>query len=101
MCAAAHRTGDFQCNTILSVPRHRPVMAYIPEMTLQNLYVLNWQLDSEVTNPKFEFYHEEIRSIGVDHPIVSVVGNFAVAAFNKACKKHVKKVGEHYHFHMS
>ncbi|PWA48547.1 hypothetical protein CTI12_AA329770 [Artemisia annua] len=74
--------------------------------------------DSEVTNPMFEFYHGKIRSIGVDHPIVSVVGNFAVAAFNKACKKHVKKgeddnlhgfefmeckylkVGKRYHFYM-
>ncbi|GJT58111.1 quinone oxidoreductase-like protein 2 [Tanacetum coccineum] len=34
-----------------------------------------------------EFYDGERQSIRVDHPIVSVVGNFVVAAFSKACKK--------------
>ncbi|GJS64957.1 hypothetical protein Tco_0679521 [Tanacetum coccineum] len=41
--------------------------------------------ESEGTNPEFD--DGERKSIGVDHPIVSAVGNFAVAAFNKACKK--------------
>ncbi|PWA72720.1 hypothetical protein CTI12_AA267910 [Artemisia annua] len=72
--------------------------------------------ESEVTNPELD--DGERRSVEVDHPIVSVVGNFAVAAFNKACKKHVKKgednnlhgfefmeckylkVGEFYHFYL-
>ncbi|GJS43653.1 probable tocopherol O-methyltransferase, chloroplastic [Tanacetum coccineum] len=34
-----------------------------------------------------EFHDGERQSIRVDHPIVSVVGNFAVAAFSKACTK--------------
>lgn len=38
------------------------------------------------------------RSIEVDHTIVSMLGNFAVAAFNSACEKHVKK-GEHNNLH--
>nr|GFA84485.1 hypothetical protein CTI12_AA267910 [Tanacetum cinerariifolium] len=41
--------------------------------------------ESEGINPKFD--DEEIKSIGVEHLIVSVVGNFVVAAFNKACEK--------------
>ncbi|GJY50721.1 probable serine/threonine-protein kinase [Tanacetum coccineum] len=45
----------------------------------------------EVTNSEFEFYDEERRSIGVDHPIVCAVATFAIAAFNKAFKK-VKKL---------
>ncbi|GKC60022.1 hypothetical protein Tco_1087620 [Tanacetum coccineum] len=52
--------------------------------------------ESEVTNPEFD--DGERRSVEADHPIVSVVGNFAVAAFNKACKKHVKK-GEDNNLH--
>lgn len=48
-----------------------------------------WQEFKELN----EGFHEgeEKRSIEVDSPIVSVVGNFAVAAFNDACKKHAKK----------
>ncbi|GJY82882.1 probable tocopherol O-methyltransferase, chloroplastic [Tanacetum coccineum] len=34
-----------------------------------------------------EFHDGERQSIRVDHLIVSVVGNFAVSAFSKACKK--------------
>ncbi|GJU27636.1 vacuolar-processing enzyme-like protein [Tanacetum coccineum] len=41
----------------------------------------------EVTNLEFEFYDEERRSIGVDHPIVCAVATFVIAAFNKAFKK--------------
>ena len=54
--------------------------------TRMNIFhVFNWQREAEVTNP--EFVNEKKRSIDADHPIVSVVGNFAVAAFNKACNK--------------
>ncbi|PWA46357.1 hypothetical protein CTI12_AA510230 [Artemisia annua] len=45
--------------------------------------------EAEVINP--EFVNEEMRSLEADHPIVSVVGNFAVAAFNDARRM----VGEH------
>ncbi|GJU57495.1 aldehyde oxidase GLOX [Tanacetum coccineum] len=43
---------------------------------------------------------EEKKTIEVDHPIVSVIGNFAVNAFNNACEMHVKK-GEHNNLHDS
>ncbi|GKF77138.1 hypothetical protein Tco_0229608, partial [Tanacetum coccineum] len=41
--------------------------------------------ESEVTN--LEFDDGERMSVKADRLIVSVVGNFVVAAFNKACKK--------------
>ena len=52
---------------------------------MNTVHVFNWQRETELTNP--EFVDEKIRSIEADHPIVSVVGNFAVTAFNKACNK--------------
>ncbi|GKA49328.1 hypothetical protein Tco_0742401, partial [Tanacetum coccineum] len=40
---------------------------------------------------------EEKRSIALDHPIVSDIGNFAVFTYNKACNMHVKMVEHNLH----
>nr|XP_043611367.1 uncharacterized protein LOC122582998 [Erigeron canadensis] len=39
----------------------------------------------------FTFEEDEKRSINLSDPLVSVIGGFAVAAFNKACATHFKK----------
>ncbi|GJS67124.1 hypothetical protein Tco_0681688 [Tanacetum coccineum] len=40
---------------------------------------------------------EEKRSIALDYPIVSDIGNFAVFSYNKACSMHVKMVEHNLH----
>ncbi|PWA43040.1 hypothetical protein CTI12_AA502040 [Artemisia annua] len=52
-------------------------------------------LEAEVT-PRTHV-DEEKRSIALDHPIVSDIGNFAVVTYNKACNMHVKMVEHNIH----
>nr|GEU94851.1 hypothetical protein [Tanacetum cinerariifolium]GEV47288.1 hypothetical protein [Tanacetum cinerariifolium] len=52
----------------------------------------------EVKKANHMCIEEELMSIKVDHPMVRVIGNFAVEAFNKACEMHVKN-GEHNNLH--
>ncbi|GJZ33035.1 hypothetical protein Tco_0578471, partial [Tanacetum coccineum] len=73
-------------------------------------------LETEVTPGTL--VDKEKRSIALDHPIVSDIGNFAVFTYNKACNMHVKmvehnlhdiefmeckynKVGQMYHFYVT
>ncbi|GKA09137.1 hypothetical protein Tco_0688468 [Tanacetum coccineum] len=52
-------------------------------------------LETEVTPGTL--IDEEKRSIALDHPIVSDIGNFAVFTYNKACNMHVKMVEHNLH----
>ena len=47
-------------------------------------HAFNWQREADVIT---ELVDGGRRSIEVDHTIVGMLGNFAVAAFNSACEK--------------
>ncbi|GJV29285.1 hypothetical protein Tco_1385733 [Tanacetum coccineum] len=96
------------CSTLDELNRATVVPLVDPSAVLRNGMLLandpNTNLPKENEEKiwtefiKFDKETGEKKTIEVDHPIVSVIGNFAINAFNNACEMHVKK-GEHNNLH--
>ncbi|PWA72488.1 hypothetical protein CTI12_AA270100 [Artemisia annua] len=95
------RVREVQSCSRLGGLNQAPFMIDTPHLLLaNNSYTYSPNEDEENIWQEFiEFdketqVSEEKRSIEVEHPIVSIIGNYAISAFNSAFEQHVKN-GEH------